>query len=123
MAIADVQVEGMERQIGPVWHFSDRHGCTLGIGATYWNDDSPALLFNAFERWLFFYPPRQPGEGNSREARLSPPSPTLILLLTDLPLSGCWPAVVDRLIEEYPETEPHIVAALNRVTADLEAMA
>ena len=92
-----------ERQYGPVWHRPTawRINCTVGIGGVFYDVSKPA--FSVHEHSVSFF-----RLAHEQVVKLPAPSPTLLALLADLPISGCWPAVVDRIIEEYPETEPYI---------------
>lgn len=101
-----------ETQNGPVWCAQALlgRGKTIGIGGSYWGPN-PAFVLR--DDSTHYYPP-----AIGLDSILLPaPSPTLLALLADLPLSGCWPAVVDRIIEEYPETEPYIRPVLEAYDA------
>ena len=101
-----------ERQYGPVWYnpTTPLNPCTIGIGGSIWNVRKPIFAFREDSSW--FHHMNFLGDRN-----LPAPSPTLLALLADLPLSGCWAAVVDRIIEEYPETEPYIRPVLEAYDA------
>ncbi len=106
-----------ERQYGLVWldWSPGTHIANLSIGTRFMDKDAVAFGFWLSSMKMYFFPPSSSEPLSTR--RLPAPSPTLLALLADLPLSGCWPAVVDRIIEEYPETEPYIRPVLEAYDA------
>jgi hypothetical protein len=108
-----VQTGGDEElKYGPMWHSFNDTLNLVGVGQKFSSNEAVAFVFRSDLTTLF--PPRSSGE-LSRHTYA--PSPTLLALLADLPLSGCWAAVVDRIIEEYPETEPYIRPVLEAYDA------
>jgi hypothetical protein len=107
----------MEKQYGPVWYGAkslERKHQTIGFGDRFMKKETVGLRIWEDEVWLYTdLVSRMASVSRKAEA----PSPTLLALLADLPLSGCWPAVVDRIIEEYPETEPYIRPVLEAYDA------
>ena len=107
----------MEKQYGPVWYGAKtlelKHH-TIGFGDRFMKKETFGLRIWEDEVWLYTdLVSRMASVSRKAEA----PSSTLLALLADLPLSGCWAAVVDRIIEEYPETEPYIRPVLEAYDA------